>query len=251
MTERGRRELQRQRHALAIGPSSARWNGSALVFDIDEVAVPIPRRLRGQVRVMFEAPCEHVTALDAGGAHRWGPIAPCARVEVDLASPAQRWSGHGYLDCNEGDEPIDRPFLAWDWSRAALRDGGCAVLYDVRHRSAPGNVERRGRGRSSEVLALRFDRHGRVEPFAAPPRRELPRSLWRLARSTRCDDDGSGFEPRVLQRLEDGPFYSRELIASRLLGEEVLAVHESLDVTRLLATSTQWMLPWRMPRRAG
>lgn len=236
MTERGARELHRERHALAIGPSSARWDGGALIFDIDEIAVPLPRRVRGRVRLMPEVACHHVSALDATGLHRWGPIAPCARVEVEFDAPAQRWTGHAYLDCNEGDEAIDRPFRAWDWSRAPLRDGGCAVLYDVQAKDG-----------EDRLVALRFDRRGGVEALAAPPRRPLPPSAWRVARSTRCD---VGFEPRVVQRFEDAPFYTRQLIASRLCGEDVLAVHESLDVPRLVSTATQWMLPWRMPRRA-
>jgi len=236
MTERGAGSLHRERHALAIGPSSLRWQADALVIDIDEIAVPLPRRVRGQVRLVPEAVCHHTSTLDTGSLHRWGPIAPCARVEVEFDSPAQRWSGHGYLDCNEGDEPIDRPFRAWDWSRAPLADGSCAVLYDVQPKQG-----------ADRLLALRFDKRGGVEAFEAPPRRKLPASAWRVARSTRCDE---GFEPRVVQRMEDAPFYSREVIASRLLGEGVMAVHESLDVPRLVSPATQWMLPWRMPRRA-
>ena len=35
---------------------------------------------------------------DAAGHHHWGPIAPCARVEVDLDQPGLRWSGQAYMD---------------------------------------------------------------------------------------------------------------------------------------------------------
>jgi hypothetical protein len=49
-------------------------------------------------------------------------------VEVSLTDPAARWSGHAYLDSNEGDEPVDRGFLEWDWSRAGLADGSTAVV---------------------------------------------------------------------------------------------------------------------------
>ena len=100
----------------------------------------------------------------ADGRHRWGPIAPQARIEVDLQQPGQRWTGTAYLDSNEGDEPVERAFTEWDWSRARLQDGSTAVLYDV-------EPEKADRGR---LLALRFERNGQVTPFDPPaqhPRR--------------------------------------------------------------------------------
>jgi carotenoid 1,2-hydratase len=114
-------------------------------------------------------------ALDDGGRHRWGPIAPCARVEVELEQPGLRWSGHAYLDSNEGDEPIDRPFAEWDWSRATLRDGSTAVIYDVRRSKAP-----------SALIAQRF------RPTAAPApssrRRASPAAhAWRIGRTMRTE----------------------------------------------------------------
>lgn len=236
MTERGQRSVQREARRFTVGPSSVRWERDALVLDLDEISVPIPRRIRGKVRVMPTALSTFVTPLDAGGRHRWGPIAPCARVEVALEHPAQRWSGHGYLDSNEGEEPIDRPFREWDWSRSNLRDGSTAVLYDVQPKSGP-----------DRVLALRFDRQGGVQTFEPPPRQTLPATLWRVPRRMRSD---GAAVVQVEQTLEDAPFYSRAVLRSSLLGETVTSVHETLNVPRLVATSTQWMLPWRMPRRA-
>ncbi|HSM22838.1 MAG TPA: carotenoid 1,2-hydratase, partial [Rubrivivax sp.] len=134
MTERGRASMRRSAREFVVGPSRVHWDGAALVVEIDEVGMPIPQRLRGRVRVWPQGLSRFSAALDDGGRHRWGPIAPCARVEVELTQPALRWSGHGYLDSNEGDEPIDRPFIEWDWSRATLRDGSTAVIYDVRQR---------------------------------------------------------------------------------------------------------------------
>ena len=72
--------------------------------------MPLPRRVRGRVRVHPQGLCRFVAPLDAAGRHRWGPIAPCARIEVDLDRPGLRWRGHAYLDSNEGDEPVDRAF---------------------------------------------------------------------------------------------------------------------------------------------
>ena len=112
MTERGRRHVQRSAREFVVGPSRVHWDGQALVIDIDEIGAPLPQRVRGRVRVLPQALCPFVTGLDAQARHRWGPIAPCARVEVDLHMPDAQWSGHAYLDSNEGDEPVDRGFRA-------------------------------------------------------------------------------------------------------------------------------------------
>lgn len=235
MTERGRRRLYRDAGHLAVGPSSLAWERDRLILDIDEVGVPVPRRVRGRVSVFPQGLSSFVTALDDAGRHRWGPIAPCARVEVELCSPQVKWSGHAYLDSNEGDEPIERPFDAWDWSRAPLRDGSTGVLYDVRQKRGP-----------DRVLAYRFRADGRAEDFAPPPRQRLPRSAWRIERSMRSEGETPA---RIAQSLEDTPFYARAVLSSRLLGEEVVSMHETLNVPRLASAVVQCMLPWRMPRR--
>ena len=236
MTERNRTAVQRSTRALCIGPSQLVWDGASLVIDLDEVGVPLPQRVRGRVRVWPQALSRYVTALDAAGLHRWGPIAPCARVDVQLQHPSLRWSGHAYLDANDGDEPMHRPFKTWDWSRGNLRDGSAAVVYDVRPKHGP-----------DRVIAQRFFPDGRSEPFEPPPRQPLPRSAWRVARHMRSEAGAAA--PQLVQTLEDTPFYARSLVSASLLGERVSSVHESLDVPRLVARSTSFMLPWRMPRR--
>jgi carotenoid 1,2-hydratase len=235
MTERGRSQVRRSASEFVVGPSRVHWDGGAMVFELDEWANPLPRRVRGRVRVLPQALTTFSTALDAGGRHRWGPIAPCSRVELDLAHPALRWQGHGYLDSNEGDEPIATPFRDWDWSRATLADGSTAVIYDVR--------EKRG---TERLITRRFHPDGRDEAFDAPPRHRLPASAWRVARQMRSE---AGAPPRVQQTLEDTPFYVRSVLESRLLGQDVHSVHESLDLPRLVSLPVQCMLPWRMPRR--
>lgn len=234
MTERSSKHLTRQARDLAIGPSCLHWDGNALVIDLCERGMPIPQRVRGRVRVIPQGLSSFVTALDEGGRHRWGPIAPCARVEVEMAEPAARWSGHAYLDSNEGDEPIDRPFREWDWSRATLQDGSTAVVYDIRPKSGP-----------DRVIAQRFKSDGSTKAFEAPPRQRLPRTLWRMNRTMRSD----AAEPaRVLQTLEDTPFYVRSVLSSGLLGQRVTSVHETLSLPRVVSPAVRLMLPWRMPR---
>lgn len=233
MTERGRRWMRRSAHEFVIGPSRLHWDGHALTIAIDEVAVPLPQRVRGTVRVVPQGLCNFVTALDEAGRHRWGPIGPVSRVEVRLDSPRLEWQGHAYLDSNEGDEPIDRPFSEWDWARATLADGSTAVVYDIRQKN--------GRER---VIAERFAPDGRAEGFDAPPRQALPRTLWRIDRSMR-----SAGPAGERQRLEDTPFYARSVIGASLLGERVTAVHETLVLPRVVSLPVRLMLPWRMPRR--
>jgi len=235
LTERGRGDLHRERSALRIGPSALAWDGSTLSLLIDEVTVPLPSRIRGTVRLHPTALCRYAATLDAEGRHRWRPLAPCARVEVALERPSLRWSGMGYLDSNEGDAPLEDAFVRWSWSRARLRRG-TGVLYDV--------ARRRGGPLS---LALRFDPSGTVASFAAPPPFDLPRTFWRIGRTTRVD---SGQSATVRETLEDGPFYARSLLASHLLGEPVLAMHESLSLDRFAAPWVQILLPFRMPRRS-
>jgi carotenoid 1,2-hydratase len=236
MTERGRGQLERSAHHCRIGPSSLHWDGQALTIDFDEINVPIPMRVRGRVTVRPEGLSRFVTALDHAGLHRWGPIAPCARVQVELEHPRASWSGHAYLDANEGDEPVDQGFRDWDWARAGMANGDTAVVYDVRPRHGP-----------DRVVAQRFDRQGQARPFQAPPRHALPASGWRIARGM-CSEPGR--PPQLLRTLEDTPFYVRSLLQTHLLGEEVTAIHESLDIPRLVSLPVRMMLPWRMPRRS-
>jgi carotenoid 1,2-hydratase len=237
MTERGRGAMQRDAHRFVIGPSRLHWDGQALTITIDEVGMPLPRRVRGTVRVVPAGLSTFTAPLDDAGRHRWGPIAPAARVEVSLDEPALRWQGHGYLDSNEGDEPIAQAFSTWDWARAPLADGGAAVVYDVRQRG----------GAPDRVIAARFGADGHAEPFDPPPRGVLPASAWRVARQMRSE---AGVPPRLAQTLEDTPFYVRSVVDASWLGEELSAVHESLDCRRLDTAVVRAMLPFRMPRRA-
>jgi carotenoid 1,2-hydratase len=238
MTERGHRQVQRSAREFRVGPSRMQWDGAALTIDLDEIGMPVPQRVRGRLRVIPRGLTDFTTPLDERGRHRWGPIAPCSRIEVELDDPALRWSGEAYVDSNEGDVLIDQDFVSWDWSRATLRDGGSAVLYDLR----PSSGE-------PHVVARRFRSDGGHEPFDVPPPQTLARTpLWRVARSMRSEDAAP---VQVRQALEDTPFYSRSLLEARLCGEHVTAVHESLDVPRLVSLPVRLMLPWRMPRRAG
>jgi carotenoid 1,2-hydratase len=233
MTERGRAAIRRDAGALAIGPSSLRWNGTTLTIAIRETGVPLPRPIRGEVRVTPEALTGFSATLDDAGHHRWRPIAPRARVEVELERPSLRWSGTGYLDSNDGDEPLEAGFHRWDWSRAVLACGETAIFYDT--------VPRAG---SERGIAIHVGRDGAITPIAPPPLVILPRTGWLLPRFTRAEDGAA----QVTRTLTDAPFYARSLLQTRLLGRPAEAMHESVDLGRFAAPWTQLMLPFRMPR---
>lgn len=235
MTERGAGALHRDAAQLQIGRSSLQWRGDTLHARIDEISVPWPRRVRGDILLHLPAWQPQWHALDTAGRHRWWPIAPRAEVEVAFDQPGLRWRGHGYLDSNRGDEPLEDAFVRWHWSRAPLVGGRAAVLYDALRRDG-----------SSAALALRFDRHGEPQAIERPPGSLLPAGAWGVPRATASDTALPAHSHRV---LEDGPFYVRSLVGASWLGEPVRAMHESLDLDRFRQPVVQAMLPFRMPRR--
>nr|WP_246753819.1 carotenoid 1,2-hydratase [Jiella flava] len=234
MTERRQSALYRDAGTLAVGPSAMRWDGSGLTVTIDEVTPLLPKRVRGTVRLYPEAVVNHPVALDCDARHCWWPIAPCARVEVELENPQLSWSGSGYFDFNTGEVSLEESFRRWNWCRASV-PGGTVVLYDLLDRDD-----------QSCSLAIRFDPKRGVADFEAPPPARLPKSLWGMRRSTRSE---RGVSARIIETLEDSPFYTRSVVASRLLGRDVTAIHESLDLDRFANPIVQSMLPYRMPRR--
>lgn len=235
MTERSQRRLERTPQSLVIGPSSLQWDGSCLHIACDEVTVPWPSRLKGAIRVQPQALPGRQFELDVEGRHCWTPIAPCARVSVELEQPRQAWQGHGYLDSNTGSEPLEDGFRNWSWSRATADDGSTAVYYDTCPRRT-----------SSSDLALKFRPDGTIETLAAAPTWELPRTGWRMPRRVRSEAP----QPARPDTLEDTPFYARSLLTTTLGGERLPTVHESLSLDRFRRPVVQWMLPFRMPRRA-
>jgi carotenoid 1,2-hydratase len=233
MTERGRGAVRRERDWLAVGPSSFAWDGDTLTILLNEVTAPLPSRLRGTVRVRPTPLLDYTVALDDKGRHRWSPIGAAARIEVTLDRPGLNWAGRGYFDSNNGDAPLEDDFTSWTWSRAPIGDG-TAILYDVLRRDG-----------STLGVSILTGRDGSVRDIEPPTPAGLPRTLWRLPRMTRADP---GFQPSVLRRLEDAPFYSRSVLSTQLLGQQTMAVHESLSLDRFVTPWTQFCLPFRMPR---
>lgn len=230
MTERGRRAVTRTEDVFRVGPSHLAWRGDTLEIALHERGAPLPRAVRGSIRLTPEAMPATAFALDPAGRHVWQPVAPLARISVALEAPELRWEGEAYLDSNSGDEPLEDGFAAWTWARARRRRDAM-VLYDVQPRRGPAR---------SMALSLGRDGVAEVEP---PPPQLLPGTLWRIPRGIRSDAAA-----RVRQTLEDAPFYARSLVDGVWGGEPVSAVHESLALDRFATRWVKALLPFRMPR---
>ena len=233
MTERPATKVNRSADHFIVGPSGIRRDGDSLVIEIAEISAPLPYKVRGTVRITPELAGTTAFALDPAGRHRWHPVAPRAHVEVRMTHPGVSWSGPGYFDSNFGEEPLEHGFNDWHWSRAHLRHD-VAVLYEGRRRDG-----------TPFDLALRMDRQGNWHDVVQPAPARLPRTGWMVERATRAD---AGSRPRVIKTWIDAPFYARSKLATRLFGEDVHAVHESLSLGRFRSPIVQSMLPYRMPR---
>jgi carotenoid 1,2-hydratase len=234
MTERGRARLARDCGNFQVGRSLLHWTGDRLVIDIDEVTVPIPRRVRGRITLHPRALTDDPFALDAGFRHAWWPLAPSADVHVALDQPGWTWSGHGYMDRNWGMEPLENAFAHWSWSRTAFGPD-TLLLYDSQPRTG-----------AARTLSLRADATGLVQPVEPPPQVDLPKTGWGLSRRTRAQTTA-----RLIRGLEDGPFYARASVETTWEGRRGIGMHEALSLDRFRNPVVQAMLPFRMPRRSG
>ncbi|GAB5348316.1 hydroxyneurosporene dehydrogenase [Alteriqipengyuania sp. 357] len=239
MTERGRGDVEQGRDILSLGPSSVRWTGQALEIDIVEqdkrLGIPWQRPVRGRVRVIPEALNPVSFALDPAEKHHWHCLAPRARIEVEMHEPEVRWTGRAYLDSNFGAESLEEGFDVWHWSRAHMKEGAM-VCYEGKRSDG-----------SRFASAIRFDAYGLPQQAELPLTAPLPNTAWQMERRTRGDRGHAS----VIKTWEDSPFYARSTLSSRLCGEQVVAVQESLDMRRFSSPIVQFMLPYRMPRVAG
>ena len=237
MTERGKNAIERSAHHFTVGPSDIYWEKDSLTIQIKERTPLLGQRVEGTIKIFPEQLFNHVIALDDQKKHRWGPLSPSAKAQVHFTKPNLQWSGQAYFDSNEGDEPIVKPFREWDWSRAHLHDRSTAVIYDVRQKNGYENC-----------IASRFYKDGRVESFEPPQKTLLPKTGWRIQRRMHSEEIPAKSSELILSTFEDTPFYARTMLKSRLLGEDVILMHETLNTNRLESPIVQLMLPWQMPR---
>lgn len=244
-------DFTRSRDALRIGASSMRWRTSAaghsyLEVEIDELETRFGARrgppLRGKIRLYPNAlfgpriELDRSRPLQQRGRHRWYPVAPHARVEVEFDAPALRFSGSGYHDVNEGDEGLELGFGSWNWSRTQLDRERTAILYDVVTRER--GIDARGWLFTPERRAVEL-----IEPESLGRATALARTRWGVDRAIRSDN---GHTPTLISTLEDTPFYSRNLVATRIAGHAATAVHESVSLERFAARAVQFLLPFKI-----
>jgi carotenoid 1,2-hydratase len=234
LTEWPRQTVRRAPDLLEIGPNRLCWNAEQLEVRFDERLVPFGQRLTGRLSLRGEPHPLQTFHLDAAGLHRWSPIAPRARIEVELERPQIRFTGSGYLDHNRGEAPLEQDFCGWTWSRAALSDG-TAVLYDVERRDG-----------TSLSLGLCFHRDGTTREVPGLETANLPAGRWGISRHTRVDRETHACVERT---IADTPFYIRSLLRTHLLGEEATAMHEALSLERFTRPWVQRLLPFRIRRQ--
>ncbi len=233
MTERGADRLSRTAKHLQIGNSVMQWENGTLTAEIDEISVPVPRRIRGRLTLSPLAVHTKQFNLDTAGRHRWQPIAPMARIKIEFQNPNLSWQGNAYFDSNDGDAPLATDFMSWQWSRANGKSAA-TIFYSAKRRDG-----------TCLLLGLEAQADGRLEHVRPPAEQPLPNTVWRVARSTHSD---TGYKPMVLKTLEDAPFYNRSIIRAQANGKIFDAVHESLDLNRFGKPWVKLLLPFRMPR---
>jgi carotenoid 1,2-hydratase len=235
---------------LRVGATSMRWvetsgtEPAELHIEIVEHQTEFFGRrgapLRGRVRVCPTALFGPRVELDRWRSpprHRWYPIAPHARVEVEFDAPQLRFSGSGYHDANEGDEGLEHAFRSWNWSRCEIGDE-TVIAYDV--------VDLQGQ---PHARAWRFvPKSAAIEDIpehALGPAGVLPATQWRVPRAIRSDREQS---PQLRCTLEDSPFYARSLVDVQLGERSGVAVHESISLQRFASGWVRFLLPFKIRR---
>jgi carotenoid 1,2-hydratase len=231
LTERGRADVRRDARRLSIGPSNLRQDGGRFVVDVDERTAPWGRPLRGRIVLTPQRELDTVVALDGASGHRWRPRIPLARVEVELTEPRLAFRGTGYLDENDGDEPLEAAFTRWNWSRVSSASGGVAIAYDVELRSG-----------SALDHGLFLDARGPAKLCAARSV-DVGRTRFGLARRVRVEASAPA---TLLRTLEDGPFYARSVIETTLGAARAHGMHETVCLDRFSSRWVRFLLPFRM-----
>lgn len=232
MTERGARHVMRQPDRFSVGPSSMAWENDGLTIEIRERCSPVPFAVLGHIRLVPGMMYHTPIALDAACKHHWQAVAPLGRITANFSNPRLNWSGNAYHDMNWGEEPLEQGFHRWSWLRAATSNG-TEVLYDVERRD------------NTRLAFGRCFRDGNVTERSIPPRHAMAGGLWGMDREVLSETP-----PRLIAKMEDAPFYTRNLIGMTMDGISCEAIHESLSLNRFIHPVVQMMLPFRMPRIA-
>ncbi len=239
-SEYGRADVERGPDHFVVGRNRIERDDGGLTVTIDERTSPWGRALRGTLRIDVDDFSPHRFTLDAAGRHQWWPVAPSARVRVELSHPALRFTGAGYHDTNSGTEALEHAFAKWTWSRSSDSEG-TSILYDVTPRD--GDERRIG----VRIGSGPPGGSNRLTTIDAEHGVDLGRSRWGLERHTRVAEGG---EAQLIRPLVDAPFYARSLFRTTVGERSVVGVHEIVDLDRFVRKTTQLMLPFRT-RGAG
>ena len=244
MTERTQASVRLSTRQLSIGKSCVSVESGKLRIIIDELAMPVPTRVKGELTVDLPDYDLRAHPLDnqsnpgqtnAEAQHFWQPIAPKTRINVSFTQPQLNWQGDAYVDSNYGQVPLEQSFTSWVWSRSHAPDNTTTILYDV--------VDRQGQ---ASKRSLHYTMDGLESTCEAPQLHELARTrYWRVPRLART---AAGANIDKLQTLEDTPFYSRSRFVERHAHGQQVTVHESLYLNRFDTSWVRSLLPFRMPR---
>ena len=155
------------------------WRDGSLTIRVDEIAAPLPKRYprRDRCRSRWRSMRQEFT-LETKGSHVWRPIAPVARVSLDLDAP----------------EPaLERPRL---FRHQRRRRAARTEPLPSGHGRAPtsattpqSSTTPNGAAKAPLSLALRFDaRRAASRTLDPPPVAPLPPTNWRVQRRTRAED---------------------------------------------------------------
>ncbi len=157
------------------------------------------------------------------GNHCWRLIAPQCSVDGNLALAEyddiyNEWSfnGHGYHDCNSGNDSLDADYDDWYWGRCPINDEQSIIYYHY-----PASQ----RNKELSIVFLADEERGMKQIEACSIKLgdvKLTSSLMSIANSIHIDGmmDGIAFKITIkhLQAMEFGPFYYRFLIETRSNG---------------------------------
>lgn len=242
--------VSREPSSLRVGESSMRWadpigaDPAELHIELSEHQTRFFGRrgapLRGHIRLRPTASFGPRIELDRWQTtprHRWYPVAPHARVEVEFESPQLRFAGSGYHDANEGDEGLEHAFRSWNWSRCELGDQ-TVIAYDV------VDLQDQPHARAWRFMPSASAIED-IPDHALGPAGVLASTSWRVPRAIRSDLD---HPPKLRCTLEDSPFYSRSLVDVQLGGRSGVAIHESLSLERFASGWVRFLLPFKIRR---
>jgi len=88
MTERNADSVRQSPERLQIGPSALSIENDCLTLSLDEWSVPLPSRMRGELRITLPSFNARPITLDAANLHQWQPVAPRTRIRVHMNEPS-------------------------------------------------------------------------------------------------------------------------------------------------------------------